>query len=45
MKTFIKGLVLSAVVASSQVYAEQTLNVYAWGGYLPEKSLKAFEQQ
>ncbi len=23
----------------------KTLNVYAWGGYLPEASLKAFEKQ
>ncbi len=46
MKTFIKGLVLSATIASAQVYAETaTLNVYAWGGYLPESSLKQFEEQ
>ncbi|WP_172559076.1 ABC transporter substrate-binding protein [Vibrio fluvialis] len=46
MKNFIKGLVLAAAVASSQVSAEtQTLNVYAWGGYLPESSLKKFEEQ
>lgn len=46
MKHFIKGLVFAAAVAASQVNAEtQTLNVYAWGGYLPEASLKQFEQQ
>jgi len=46
MKTFIKGLVLSAAIAATQVNAQtQTLNVYAWGGYLPESSLKQFEQQ
>ncbi len=46
MNTFIKGLVLSAVMASTHVYAEkQTLNIYAWGGYLPESSLKQFEKQ
>ncbi|MCS0351274.1 MULTISPECIES: ABC transporter substrate-binding protein [Vibrio] len=46
MKTFIKGLVLAAALTSSHVSADnKTLNVYAWGGYLPEKSLKQFEQQ
>ncbi|CAH8192416.1 polyamine ABC transporter substrate-binding protein [Vibrio aestuarianus] len=46
MKTFIKGLVLSAMLTASQVSANtQTLNVYAWGGYLPEKALQQFEEQ
>ncbi|EKO3564589.1 MULTISPECIES: ABC transporter substrate-binding protein [Vibrio] len=46
MKSFIKGLVLAAVITSTQVSAQaQRLNVYAWGGYLPEKSLKQFEAQ
>jgi spermidine/putrescine transport system substrate-binding protein len=45
MKTFIKGLLLTATIASVQANATETLNVYAWGGYLPEKSLKLFEEQ
>lgn len=46
MKSFIKGLLIAAIAASSQISAqEKVLNVYAWGGYLPEKSLKHFEEQ
>lgn len=46
MKLIIKGLGLSALVLSMFAHAEtKTLNVYAWGGYLPEASLKAFEKQ
>lgn len=44
MKHVIKGLLLATAVTACQVNA-QTLNVYAWGGYLPEVSLKKFEQQ
>ncbi|XHY22236.1 Spermidine/putrescine-binding periplasmic protein [Vibrio sp. NH-UV-68] len=37
---------VTALAFSSFSYAEKTvLNVYAWGGYLPEASLKAFEKQ
>ncbi|WP_391091303.1 extracellular solute-binding protein [Vibrio sp. NH-UV-68] len=46
MKSLIKGLMVTALAFSSFSYAEKTvLNVYAWGGYLPEASLKAFEKQ
>jgi spermidine/putrescine transport system substrate-binding protein len=46
MKFIIKGLGLSALVLSMVAHADnKTLNVYAWGGYLPETSLKAFEKQ
>lgn len=46
MNMFIKGLVLSALSFSSLSQAEnEVLNVYAWGSYLPEASLKAFEKQ
>ncbi|MGL4225611.1 polyamine ABC transporter substrate-binding protein [Vibrio misgurnus] len=45
MKTLIKGWIFSAVMACSQAYAQPVLNVYAWGGYLPEQSLTAFQQQ
>ena len=46
MKLIIKGLGLSALVLSMFAHADsKTLNVYAWGGYLPEASLKAFEKQ
>lgn len=46
MKSFIKGLLITALIAAPQVNAQaQRLNVYAWGGYLPEKSLKQFEAQ
>ncbi|WP_253663885.1 PotD/PotF family extracellular solute-binding protein [Vibrio sp. Y20_XG_PY13] len=46
MKLIIKGLGLSALVLSMFAHADsKTLNVYAWGGYLPETSLKAFEKQ
>ncbi|UUM32753.1 ABC transporter substrate-binding protein [Vibrio japonicus] len=46
MNPFIKGLVFSALsIASVAQASTETINVYAWGGYLPEKSLKAFEQQ
>lgn len=46
MKSFIKGLLFAALATSIQVNAqEKVLNVYAWGGYLPEKSLKQFEAQ
>lgn len=46
MKLFIKGLILSAISFASVSQANnQVLNVYAWGGYLPEASLKAFEKQ
>ncbi|MDF5303617.1 spermidine/putrescine ABC transporter substrate-binding protein PotD, partial [Vibrio parahaemolyticus] len=42
MKLIIKGLGLSALVLSMFAHADsKTLNVYAWGGYLPEASLKA----
>lgn len=37
---------VTTLAFSSFSYAEKTvLNVYAWGGYLPEASLKAFEKQ
>ncbi len=46
MKLIIKGLGLSALVLSMFAHADsKTLNVYAWGGYLPEASLKAFENK
>lgn len=46
MKLLIKGLVLSALSFSAVSQAEsEVLNVYAWGSYLPEASLKAFEKQ
>ncbi|UPQ90298.1 ABC transporter substrate-binding protein [Vibrio sinaloensis] len=46
MKSLIKGLMLSTLLVSSASYAQKVvLNVYAWGGYLPEASLKAFEKQ
>lgn len=46
MKSFIKGLIITALVTSTQISAqEKILNVYAWGGYLPEQSLKQFEEQ
>lgn len=46
MKRLLKGLMLTAAIATTQTQAaNQTLNVYAWGGYLPEVSLKKFEQQ
>ncbi len=46
MKLIIKGLGLSALVLSMFAHADsKTLNVYAWGGYLPEASLKVFEKQ
>ncbi len=38
------ALAFSSICVSSAALAEQ-LNVYAWGGYLPESALKAFEQQ
>ncbi len=38
------ALAFSSVCVSSATLAEQ-LNVYAWGGYLPQDSLKEFEQQ
>ncbi|WPC76754.1 ABC transporter substrate-binding protein [Vibrio porteresiae] len=46
MKTFLKGcLITSVLVMSTSALAKETLNVYAWGGYLPEKSLAQFEKQ
>lgn len=46
MSTLNKGLVLAALAFSSVVHAEsKTLNVYAWGSYLPEASLAAFEER
>ena len=46
MKNVVKGLLLSTLVASGYAHAQnKELNVYAWGGYLPEASLRQFEQQ
>ncbi|MDC0611981.1 spermidine/putrescine ABC transporter substrate-binding protein [Vibrio sp.] len=45
-KTLVGLLSTVAILTSSATYAaKETLNVYAWGGYLPEESLKAFEKQ
>jgi spermidine/putrescine-binding protein len=38
------ALALSSVCVVSSVRAEQ-LNIYAWGGYLPQSALKEFENQ
>lgn len=41
-----KGLFFTAMLVSSAAFADAaTLNVYAWGSYLPEASLKAFEER
>lgn len=46
MKVFSKVVGLSALLLSLSSHADnKVLNVYAWGGYLPEASLKAFEKQ
>ncbi|KHT46218.1 ABC transporter substrate-binding protein [Vibrio sinaloensis] len=46
MKAISKAVGLSALLFSLSILAnENVLNVYAWGGYLPEASLKAFEKQ
>lgn len=36
---------LSLIMPNLAFSANETLNVYAWGGYLPEESLRKFEQQ
>lgn len=47
MKMLLKGMLLCALfAASSQAYAnKKVLNVYAWGGYIPESSIQQFEEQ
>ncbi len=46
MKNVVKGLMLSSLLACGYANAaSKELNVYAWGGYLPEASLRQFEKQ
>lgn len=45
MKLLTKGLLFSLITLHATAQAKETLNVYAWGGYLPEASLAAFEAQ
>ena len=46
MKLFFKGCLIASVgLLSTTAFAKETLNVYAWGGYLPETSLAQFEKQ
>ncbi|MDP5252957.1 MULTISPECIES: PotD/PotF family extracellular solute-binding protein [unclassified Vibrio] len=46
MNVWVTGLLASSLVFSAGSQAKnEVLNVYAWGGYLPEASLKAFEKQ
>ncbi len=44
MNNLVKGIALSALLMLGTAHAKQ-LNVYAWGGYLPEASLRQFEKQ
>ncbi len=47
MKKFLISIMGSLTLLTSNYInaAPETLNVYAWGGYLPEESLRLFEKQ